>query len=124
MIANKGDRQGCHGFTLMELIAAIGILSVATCCFFLVLRSSQELESRFEAETQGLVVLGNVMERLEAETTWDVDKVSRLLKEEFEGSDLAQTGGFVSQCAVDGARATLSIGTKNGKRLAMVELKK
>ena len=113
--------KGARGFTTLEFVAAIGILSVAMTSFFAVLRGNRKMEKTLVAQTKALVILDNVIERRHASRDRSLDNIRALLKHEFEQSDLAETDCRSTCSASEDDRVILEIKTGD-TFLASVEL--
>lgn len=119
---NQLHSPGREGFTLLELTVSMGILVIVMSCFSAVLNGVQKIERAYAQENRAIVVLNNMVERLEAQKTWGHSTASRILKEEFNKSELAGHAEFSPKCSVEGEGVRAAILKKNGKTLAKVEL--
>jgi len=117
-------RQEAAGFTIMELIVAMGLLVVVISAFTAVLNSIRSIETTYGYETKSIVVLNNMIERLEAGKSWNQEKVSEILKDEFTKSDLSDQSGFHPECHVEADKIYAAIIKMNGKPMAKVEFKR
>jgi len=118
----SGGYRNRAGHTILELIAAAGILAVVMSCFSVALRGVYEMEQRCVAENRGIVVLNNVVVRLAAEPEWDRGTAEGLLADEFARSDLAGGTRYHPSCAWDGSTLRLAVVRRDGGSLADVEV--
>lgn len=117
---------GSHnaGFTLIEFIVAMGILAVVISAFSVSLRGLITVEQRFTQETESIVVLNNVLERLEHEKVWDADTAGRILEQEFGKSDLSRESSLHPGVYTEAGTVRAAVVGKNQKSMAAVELRK
>jgi hypothetical protein len=111
-------------FTVIELVAAFAILFTLISGFGVAIKGVFEVEHRLRIENEGIVVLNNVLERLEAEKTWDVRIAALVLKEEFSRSELAKSSRLHPVCNEQRDRIMVCIMKDNGKPLVGIELMK
>ena len=112
-----------QGFTIIELIGAMSIAVILLTCFYTTLRGLYSMQRVLEEETMAVVVMNNLVERLDAEGTRDTAAVSRIFKEEYEKSPVSQTGKLTPECRTGDGVISVRILKKNGKPLAKLELK-
>jgi type II secretory pathway pseudopilin PulG len=113
-----------NGFTVLELITAIAMLVAVTTLFSGSLRGIRELEELYRAETEAIVVMNNVLERLEAAGGWRSDLAGRMLEDEFEKSRLSNLEGFTPKVRESAEGAELFIMRGKGKTLTSIRLSK
>ncbi len=122
VLANS-RRRNEGGFTVMELLAAMVILVTLLTCFYATLRGVYRVQKQFEAETMAIVVMNNLVERLDAEETVEAAEVSRIFKDECAKSPISRIKEFTPEYKVDGGVITVRILKRNGKNLAGLEFK-
>jgi hypothetical protein len=121
----KHNVSRCGGMSLiMELVVAMGMATMLAACFSMAVRGTRQLQDKLEAQSQAIVVLQNVLERVEAaQPARDSALVTRILDEEFKLSPLAERRGVHSICDTAGKRVSLRVVGAGGQPLAGMELK-
>lgn len=110
------------GFTTLELVVAMGMLSLLFAAFFATLRSVCALEERCALETRAVIVLQNTVERLAADDAPSLSAAQELLADEFGKSDLPRLGGMAAVCRLVEGRAKAEIRRADGRPVAAVEI--
>lgn len=111
------------GFSIIELLVATGLLLFALTSFGMTLSGLRRLEKRYEQEGRALVVLGNVLERLEAGQADDAG-VQRILEAEFKASELAADKSLSAAYRTGGGKKRIEIVRTGDRLVAGIELKK
>jgi prepilin-type N-terminal cleavage/methylation domain-containing protein len=103
-------RRRCSGFTLVELTAAIAILSLLFGCFYSAMHGVEQAHDRFIEETYAVLVLGNVVERARVATPpRDAAGLEAILLDEYERSPLSDAGNVETVCRDLGDNILVSI---------------
>lgn len=110
------------GFTIPELIAAVCILAVLSTCFYVSLGGVHRLQTRFEAERNAILVMNNVLERLEAEQTRTRQDAESIFQDEFRKSSLSRDERFTPFFGALERVITIRITGPNDRILAGLEL--
>ena len=120
---HDGMQPGKQGFTLVELIAALCVLTLLASCFYVSLDGVHRLQAAVETERNAIVVLGNLVERLEHERIKDYPKVKLIFEDEFRKSSLAGKDKVTPYCQAGDGVIIVRLVTEDGKILAGLELK-
>ena len=105
----KPDLRRHGGYTLIELVVSIGLLVGVISSFSVALNGIHEIEERCVLENRGIVVLNNVLTRLEAGGIHDKDSVERILNAELEASSLSGKRGISARCTTTTDRIHLQL---------------
>ena len=92
------------GYTLIELAVSTVVLVGVISAFAVTLNGIHKLENRCVLENRGIVVLNNVLTRLEAGGMHDADSVERILNAELEASSLSGQRGISARCTTTADR--------------------
>jgi hypothetical protein len=110
------------GIATVEFITAMGMLGLVLSCFTVALNGVRRLERRAELENRAIIVLYNVVERLEAEQTRNAAKTETILDQEFKNSELAGESGLSARYVIGAKAGRLVISRADGKPIAETEL--
>lgn len=116
----KPDKRG---FTLLELVATLFVLMVGISSLGAVLHHCRQLAARNGAEATALVVIGNVVERLDAEPSRKEDVVAEILRQETARYGAGATGALTSACRATNGCVVAEVKDRSGRTLATVTLK-
>lgn len=122
----------CGGFNMiLEMLVALGMAALVLVGFSTAARGSRQLQDRLTDQSQAIVLLQNVLERMEAdpnprqnpEQNPERTSLAGILADEFAKSSLAGRPGFQAVC--DESRGRLHVRVLGGKNrvLARMELK-
>ena len=83
-------RKGIHitRFSMIEIALSLVILALLAISFFHLLNKLDAVNAQYEREFTALVVLDNCLERLGAERSLDLKKVTSVFMDEFNASPL------------------------------------
>lgn len=112
-----------HRYTLMELVCALGLLSMVAVLFSSSVNNLRILDKNFTRESRALQVLDNSLERISFEKNADYKRVSDIFEDEFRKSVLEGDEEVRKSCELRGGKAVLEIQRKNGKKIAKIEVK-
>jgi prepilin-type N-terminal cleavage/methylation domain-containing protein len=122
--ASRHARAAHGGFTIVELYAALALVGIILTCLFATLPAARRFETRVDREQDAVLVLMNVVERLEAAGGWTGPGAARILEEEFGRSGLAERSGLAPACVESDAGAELRIEAGGGRVAARVMLRR
>lgn len=118
---NSGSRHHARaGALILEMAGALAVCAMLIVLFQVSMVSMRRLADTAEAQNRGLVVLANVVERLEADTPVNVADAGRILSEEFEGSGFRGSRYYAPRCETSAEGLELSIVDPEGKALVAV----
>jgi prepilin-type N-terminal cleavage/methylation domain-containing protein len=111
-----------HWFTLIEVVAAMGVLALLTTGAYSGLRLTERMSTHYVVEDTALEVLDNAVERLASEGTVTVTRATTVMKDEFGRSGLARDHGAALMCRETPNGVTVHIESRGHNRLAQIEL--
>ncbi len=111
-----------HGFTIIELITSIAILTVLITSFAASLRGIMALENNYGKETSAIILVGNAMQRMAASEQRGPDALRATCDSELKKNILLDPADTtISTTEKDGV-PHLTIGTRRGTPLVEIEL--
>jgi len=111
-----------RGFTLIELVGGLAMLGMLFGFFYPALRGVRDAQRVFERESCAVIVMANVLERIEAAGARDTASVRRVFREEFAASPLAACSGVRAMERETDAGCVLVIRRANDAVLARLEI--
>ena len=109
-------------FTLTELITAMALLAMLMGWYYTALAGLHRLETVYGNENEAVILLNNVVVRLEAGPALGESRVRGVLEDEFRRSRLAAVPGLAPSCARGRGRLTVAVLKANGRPLARLEI--
>ena len=110
------------GFTLIELVASIGILTILIASFAASLRGIMTLENNYAKETSAIILVGNAMQRMAAADQTGPEPLRSLCEAELQRNILLDPADTTITTTDKDGKARLTIGTSTGTPLVEIEL--
>lgn len=118
--SHAGGRWCSHPFSLMEAAVGIGVAAILLTCYSTLNSMAFSAQRRTVREYHAVVVLDNVVERLEAQNEVDLAKVQRTIAHEFAQSMFSQGSTVTWQCRQEGDSAYVAL--LDAKKAALSEV--
>ena len=116
------QRRARQQFSLIEVMFALALLMAMGAGVFAGIRMNQTMQRHYVHEQAALQVLDNTLERIAAESAPALERVERILAEEYSASSLAEVSRFSACCELRNSEVTLAVVDRNGRTLAEVRI--